>query len=1024
MKLVRLLPALVDPQECGRVATLFRSASLLAVLLIVPALSQGQTFVQVNSNTVALDATSVNVAYTTAETAGNLNVVVVGWSDTTASVASVVDDNTNTYVLAGASSGHGVTQAIYYAPNIVLPNNTTPTVTVTFNQLASTPDVRILEYSGLSATKPLDTWGGASNISTAADSGPITTTGTDLILGAGTTSTHFTAAGTGFTSRVITSPFGDIVEDLNAAKVAGTYNAIAPLASGHWVMQVVGFSQTPVTFTNAPVIDSVTPITTVSGPNTGGTSVTINGTDFQSGAVVLFGTAPGGSAALNCTEDAGTTITCLTPAHAAGVVDITVVNPDGQHGSSAGAYTYVALTLPTFTSIAPLTGVTNGSAVTITGTGFQNGAVVTFDGLPAGNVAVPNSTTITANTPGLPVGTADVTITNPDQGSVTTDGAFTYTLGAGPINFIQAADTATGGTGTVVITPMLKVQGAGHLNVVIIGWSDTTAAVSSVVDTEGNTYAVAAPSHAGTGLSQVIYYAKNIVGEAVTPNQITVTFNQAAQAPDIRVLEYSGLDTTSPLDVTASAAGTGNLADSGACTTTTAVELVVAGATVATHVTGPGTGFTLVSLTHPNFDSAEHKITASVGSCEADTPVAGGNWVMQTVAFKLKPDFSVNVTPASQTTAAGGTAAYTATVTAINGFNSAVTLSCSGLPTGASCAFVPPAVTPGASPATSALTITTTTATPIATTSVTVTGTAGALTHNKSVSLTVTAAPDFTIGATALAPASVAAGGSATSAITVTALNGFTGPATLSCSSITPAVTPAPTCAFVPPSIANGVSGLTVSTSATTPVGPYTVTIAGTSGLLNHTATATFTVTAAPIADFTLAATPLSPASVKAGATATSTVGISPLVGFNSAVALTCTVTPVASRPATCAFNPASVPGGTGTSTLTVSTVAATTASVGPRANGIFYAMWLPIGGLALIGAGFTSRKKKLWGFVLGCVLFSGLIFLSACGGSSSSGGGGGGGHPGTAAGTYTVTVTGTAGALTHQQTLTLTVTN
>src|SRR4029079_14471166 len=98
---------------------------------------------------------------------------------------------------------------------------------------------------------------------------------------------------------------------------------------------------------------------------------------------------------------------------------------------------------------------------------------------------------------------------------------------------------------------------------------------------------------------------------------------------------------------------------------------------------------------------------------------------------------------------------------------------------------------------------------------------------------------------------------SATSAITVTALNGFTGPATLSCSSITPVVTPAPTCAFVPPTIANGVSGLTVSTSATTPVGLYTVTVEGMSGSLTHTATATFTVTAAPIADFILAATPL-----------------------------------------------------------------------------------------------------------------------------------------------------------------------
>ncbi len=70
-------------------------------------------------------------------------------------------------------------------------------------------------------------------------------------------------------------------------------------------------------------------------------------------------------------------------------------------------------------------------------------------------------------------------------------------------------------------------QTVGNLNVVIVGWADATATVQSVVDSAGNTYTLAFPATVGTGLSQAIYYAKNIVA-AAAGNTVTVTFSVAA----------------------------------------------------------------------------------------------------------------------------------------------------------------------------------------------------------------------------------------------------------------------------------------------------------------------------------------------------------------------------------------------------------------------------------------------------------------------------------------------------------------
>ena len=95
------------------------------------------------------------------------------------------------------------------------------------------------------------------------------------------------------------------------------------------------------------------------------------------------------------------------------------------------------------------------------------------------------------------------------------------------------------------------------------------------------------------------------------------------------------------------------------------------------------------------------------------------------------------------------------------------------------------------------------------------------------------------------------------------------------------------------------------------------------------------------------------------------------------------------------------------------------------RPTGIFYAMWLPIVGLSLIGMRFStaaSRRKKLLGFLLVGTVMALLFILPACGGSSSTGGGGGSCTGCTPDGNYTVTVTGAAGGVTHAASVTLTV--
>ncbi|MGB0015888.1 MAG: SBBP repeat-containing protein, partial [Candidatus Sulfotelmatobacter sp.] len=165
---------------------------------------------------------------------------------------------------------------------------------------------------------------------------------------------------------------------------------------------------------------------------------------------------------------------------------------------------------------------------------------------------------------------------------------------------------------------------------------------------------------------------------------------------------------------------------------------------------------------------------------------------------------------------------------------------------------------------------------------------------------------------------------------------------------------------------------------------------------------------------FDLAAT--TPSAVAPGTSGISTVTLTAVNGYNSPVNLTCSVSGTGSPLPACStasFSPASPvtpTAGGATTTLTITTTGASGAMFLPRT--FFYAMWLPVAGMSLVGMGFSSarsRRKKLLGFLMIGMVMAVLLLMPACGGSSGSGGGGGGGGGGgTPAGSYTVTITGT----------------
>ncbi|MGD1214218.1 MAG: hypothetical protein ABR861_04445 [Terriglobales bacterium] len=371
-------------------------------------------------------------------------------------------------------------------------------------------------------------------------------------------------------------------------------------------------------------------------------------------------------------------------------------------------------------------------------------------------------------------------------------------------------------------------------------------------------------------------------------------------------------------------------------------------------------------------------------------------------ALVAPPNFEIAVTATPNATLVNQNVSWSGTLTALNGYAGSVTLTCTAGHPGTCITPAPVTPTPGGT----AFTVTLGSAT-AGTFNFTIQGTDGTLTNaTPTETLTVTTpAPDFTIAVTA-APNTTVVNQNVTWNGALTAVNGYSGGVTLTCTAGAPG-----TCGIAPATVTPtaGGAGFTV-TLGSARAGAFNFTIQGTDGTLTHaTPTETLTVTA-PAADFTWTDTGNATATVEAGQSASYTFSATPVGAgsFSSAVSFGCASLPALTS---CGFSPASIAAGAGTTTVTL-TIATTGPNFGtqsrPRVGAVLRTAWTAGGGRphasnrphiltfftlawvvgGIAGVGRKRRgKPRLYGWIAGIWLGLGLMALISCGGVAGGGG-------------------------------------
>jgi hypothetical protein len=805
---------------------------------------------------------TVTVPFNLAQTAGDLNVVVVGWKDSRATVSQVTDSKGNVYTRAVGPTiiNNTATQSIYYAKNIASAGAGTNSVTITFSTSARSPNVSILEYSGADTNNPVDVTAAHTGVSRTSSSGSASTTNaTDLILGANLVLPVTTGPGSGFTTRLLTVPQGNIVED-QTVSTTGSYSASAPLIPmGNWIMQMVAF-RTP----GSPTLVSI--------------SVTPTNPSISVGAHQQF-TATGNysnGSHQDLTNSATWTSSSLSVAtiSSAGLATGVASGSTTIKAASGSIYGTTTLTVtgapPTFTiSASPASlSVAQGNQGTSTITtavssGFNSPITLSASGVPTGTTVSFNPATIPA--PGSGSSTMTITV-----GSSTPTGTYPIVVtgnGGGAQQSVTVTLTVTGPTGVISLdgnvhgvhdnyttysnTASLSIgtPTAGDLIACEVTFdSGSGNTLVSVSDNHNGTYGAAIPMHLNSSLVQWygLYYAQNV---SASPTTITVTTTQARPYLAIACQAWKGVATSGALDTGFSqfqdAVNVPNPTTGTGRTPSGNGELIVTALGPATAGTPtPGSHFALVDGAPSTQYWPEYWVQGTATSTNGNYTWPSDTWTDLMAAFRpaaVTGNFTLSASPSSLTVAQGNQGTSTLTTTVSGGFNNSIGLSASGVPSGTTVSFSPTTI-PAPGSGTSNMTITVGTSTPAGTYPITVTGSGGGIQQTAIVTLTVTAGTGFTVSASP-ASLSVLQGTQATSTITTAVSGGFNSSISLSASG-TPTGT---TVTFNPttiPAPGSGNSVMSISVGATTPMGTYPITVTATGGGTHQTVTVTLTVTA------------------------------------------------------------------------------------------------------------------------------------------------------------------------------------